>query len=115
MGEVHEVMSEEQKSAPSLIVTRREPKTKEERNSYWYKAYKSVEEAAQNAQRRIEDLEKLLRMQIKTNDIIGQSMADSSKLQNQELNAHGKEMQEMGKELIRLRAKVRELGGHIDD
>jgi hypothetical protein len=97
-----------------MVVARKEPETREEANSYWYKAYKSMEATARMLEGRVNELEKILNAQIRTNDIIGESMEKKDQLQNDEMNAHDREMQEMGKELMRLRAKVRELGGNLD-
>lgn len=98
----------------TTIIPVREPRNDAERDSYWFKAYKSMEEAAQRAQARVNDLEKILSGYDVGFGAARDKMENQDRLMEGELGNHNGEMQEMGQELARLKAKVRSLGGTDD-
>ncbi len=97
----------------SLVVAA-EPKDEHQGEGYWYKAYHSMEEAALAAQKRVDDLEAILRLQVNTNAQAGKKLESQDALMQERLAGHGQEMQGMAQEIMKLRAKVKELGGNCD-
>ena len=100
------------------IIPRRIPETEEEKKSYWYKAYQSMEEAALKTQARNDDLEKLLAEYDRGFGAVRGKMENQDQLIESELGNHNDEMRKMAEEMgelhaevARLKAKVRELGG----
>ena len=109
--EIHQVESEEEIAGTSVLMTRREPKTDAERDSYWYKAYMSMEIAAKRFQKRIVDLEQILATQIKTNNAVGVQMGQQDEMVQERFNGHNDEMRGMAEEIMMLRKQVTDLGG----
>jgi predicted RNase H-like nuclease (RuvC/YqgF family) len=95
------------------MIATREP-TEEDRKSYWFKAYKSMEQTAMKLQGENEQLRQILSAQIRTNDMVGERMASQDKLMEDNFNDRNTEAAAMGAELVRLRQKVKELGGDLD-
>lgn len=91
----------------------REP-TEEEKRTYWYKAYVSMERAALEAQRRVKDLEAILQAQVNSNDKLGSRMKEQDGLMQERFDDHNTETQQMAQEIMRLRQKVKALGGNLD-
>ena len=121
MSEIHQVEGEKPINGASVLMTRREPKTEAERNSYWYRAYASMEKTAINQQKRIEDLEGILQAQVKTNDVAGEKMVSQDQLMESEMGTHNNEMRQMALELgtakrtiRRLEREVEGLGGTVN-
>ncbi len=116
MNELHEVMTEEKTiNGHEVILTRREPKNEAERDSYWYKAYKAVEETSLRLDKRIKDLEAILHVQVQTNDVAGVQMRNQDGLMEDQFNDHNAEMQKMAQRISDLSMKVIKLGGSLED
>lgn len=108
------VENERKINGASVLMTRREPETEEERNSYWYKAYASMEEAAGRLQKRVVDLERILAAQVRSNDLAGAKMAGQDELMQSQFGSHNDEMRGMAERIIALTGEVVRLGGDPD-
>ncbi len=116
MSEMHEVVTDTKiVGGHEILLTRREPKNEAERNSYWYKAYKSIEETVSRYEGRITDLENILQSQIITNNVVGKQMRGQDSLMEDQFNDHNKEMHEMAEKIAMLSMQVIELGGKLED